>query len=322
MRTHREALAWRDVSAGFALIGIVTAISLSVFFLDEIRRAFEEGPRLVAVSESAPELVPGSIVWVAGRPAGRVLSVTFREPRGPGSGNIVIEAVLRRSVGDVIRRDATARIRPSDLLEPVVLAIEPGSPGQPPFDFADTLVTMAASLELERLFAQLDSLRVDTDRRVARADALRRLMREGTGSAAALQRDRALRDSLEARRQDFLALRPGDSGGGTIGALIRDTLLASRFDSVRARLARFVTIRDSLDRGGAVGTRDASAALASLGESFRLLDEDLQAGYGTVGRGLHDDEISRQAERLRSRIDSVFAELFADPRRWLRVRIF
>jgi hypothetical protein len=322
MRTRRGALVWRDVSTGFALIGIVTAVSLSVFFLDEIRRAFEEGPRLVAISESAPELVPGSIVWVAGRPAGRVLSVAFREPRGPGSGNIVIEAVLRRSVGDVMRRNATARIQPSDLLEPVVLAIDPGSPEQPPFDFADTLVTIAANLELERLLAQLDSLRVDTDRRVSRAGQLRRVMLEGPGSAAALRRDRTLRSSLEERRQEFLDLRPGDTGGGAIGALLRDTTLAARLDSTRARLSRFEITRDSLIRGGAIGSEDVSDALTSLGESLRLLDEDLQAGYGTVGRVLYDDAVSRQVDRLRTRIDTVFAELLANPRRWLRVRIF
>lgn len=322
MRVRRGGLVWRDVSTGFALIGIVTAISLSVFFLDEIRRALEEGPRLIAISEAAPELAPGSIVWVAGRPAGRVLSVAFREPRGPGSGNIVIEAVLRRSVGDVIRRDATARIQPSDLLEPVVLAIDPGSADEPPFDFADTLVTIAANLEVDRLLAQLDSLRSDMDRRASRAGELRRLVREGPGSAAALRRDPALRSSLEERRQEVLALAPGDSGGGALGAFLRDTTLATRLDSAQARFARLRTTRDSLAAVDAAELEDVTDVLSSLGESLRGLDEDLQAGYGTLGRGLYDEEVSRQAERLRARLDSVLAELMADPGRWLRVRIF
>ena len=123
---------------GAILIGAMILTAGAVFVSDVIERMLVEGPELTVVAPRASELEPGSAVWVAGTPAGRVLEVGFLDPDSPGE-RLLIRAVLHRDIGRVVREDATAIVRRSGLLAPNVLSVDPGSPEQPPYDFRDTL---------------------------------------------------------------------------------------------------------------------------------------------------------------------------------------
>jgi ABC-type transporter Mla subunit MlaD len=302
-------------------IAAVATVSLAVFFLDDVLRATQEGPRITIAAASAPGLEPGSTVWVAGQPVGRVLDVLFRPPAAASHDNVIIRGVLQRTVGDVIRADASVSIRPSDLLAPVVVSIRPGTPSLPPFDFSDTLRVVSEALDQEYVLELLDSLRAAGTQLSDRAGRLDRMLDGSSGTLSALVADESLRAALRrdlARLRDLLAR---DLEAGTLGRLLTDSLMPARMDSVRARLATF---SEAAGEGEEERTRLETLARNLDGLMTRIagLEARLDAGEGTAGRALRDREIQDQMALLRARLDSVVAELSARPDRWLRFRIF
>lgn len=311
----------RRAGAGFVWIAVIATVSIGVFFLDEVLRATQEGPQVTIAAAAAPGLEPGSTVWVAGRPVGRVLEVLFRPPDPASRDNVIIHAVLQRAVGDVIRADASVSIRPSDLLEPVVVSIRPGTPGFPPFDFADTLRTVPETLNQEYVLELLDSLRAAGHRLSDRAGELGRTLEEPGGTLSALAADEALRSAL---RRDLTHLRQilvDDVRRSSLGRLLTDSLMPARMDSVRARLAT-LSERSGANAEDRVHLEDLAGRLDGLMTRITRLQTRLDAGEGTAGRALADREIQDQLALLRARLDTVVAELAARPDRWLRVRIF
>ncbi len=300
---------------------MVTTISLAVFFLDDLMRATQEGPQVTIAAATAPGLEPGSTVWVAGRPVGRVLKVLFRPPDPDSRDNVIIHAVLQRTVGDVIRSDASVSIRPSDLLEPVVVSIRPGTPGFPPFDFTDTLRAVSEDLDQEYVLELVDSLRAAGSRLSDRAVELGRTLDDPRGTLSALASNEPLRAAL---RRDLARLRDvlvRDLERGSLGRLLTDSLMPARMDSVRARLAA-LSVRSGEDAEERMPLEELAGHLDALMTRIAGLEARLDAGEGTAGRALRDREIQDQLALLRARLDSVVAELTARPDRWLRIRIF
>jgi hypothetical protein len=302
-------------------IAAVAMVSLAVFFLDDVLRATQEGPRITIAAASAPGLEPGTAVWVAGQPVGRVLDVVFRPPDRARGDNVIIHAVLRRTVGDVIRADASVAMHPSGLLEPVVVSIRPGTPSLPPFDFADTLRAVSEALDQEYVLELLDSLREAGSRLSDRAGRLGRVLDGSSGTLSALASDESLRAVL---RQDLGRLRDvlaRDLEAGSLGRLMTDTLMPARMDSVRARLA-VLSQMSGEDHEERIGFETLAGHLDGLMTRIAGLEAMLDAGEGTAGRALRDREVQDQLTLLRARLDSVVAELTARPDRWLRLRIF
>ena len=133
----RGAGGWRSVRTGVLQIALLVAVAAAVFSLDVLLRELAEGPELVVRATAARELTPGAEVWVAGVPAGRVTAVRFREGAGREA-PVVVRTVLREGAAATLRSDASAAIHGSALLEPSVVAVDPGT-ASTPYDFADTL---------------------------------------------------------------------------------------------------------------------------------------------------------------------------------------
>lgn len=304
--------------AGLLQIGLLVAAAVLVFFLDEIRRATEEGPRVTVVAEAAPGLQPGSDVWVAGRPVGRVLSVRLRPPEADRAEHVVVRAVLHRTTEGVIRADATATIRAADLLEPMVVSVDPGSPGRPPFDFRDTLRAISDRIDQERVLGLADTLRRAGEELARHAADVRREVAGRRGTLVRLREDPRAVAEVTASLRGVLSLMDGFERG-TLGRLVGDSSLSRRVARIRDRLTAVADPSTAGEREtlGSVLTR-----LGALGDRIADLSATLERGEGTAGRALLDGELPRQASLLRARLDSVLAELATQPGRWLRVRIF
>lgn len=310
----------RRTRIGGLLIAVIAVVSVTVFFLDAIERATSEGPRVTVLAEAAPGLEPGSTVWVAGRPVGRVLSLGFRPPGEVEGGVFIIEAVLQRGIGPILRADASAQIRASGLLEPEIISIDPGTATLPPWDFADTLRTPTDALTEEDLRAMSDTL---LRARAALAEDVRELrarIRRGGGTLAALEANPEVLETARAQATRLGRIVEDQLPGGTLARLGSDTLLAARLDRIRERLARF----DSLPgrRNAIAELERAVGAIDALELRMARLSGRLEAGEGTAGRAFVDGEIARQTALLRARLDSLVVELVRDPSRWLRVRVF
>ncbi len=309
----------RRARIGAALIAVVTAVSVAVFFLDTLMRGFSEGPHVTMVSSAAPGVEPGTTVWVAGRPVGRVLSVGFRPPGEEGEA-IVIVAVLQRGIGHILRADATAKIQAAALLEPVVIAIDPGAGSAPPWDFADTLRTPTDHFTEGDLRVMADTLLGSGAELAGQARALRDRIRRGGGTLAALESNPGVIEAAVGHVRRLQRLLRDDVPSGTVARLATDTLVGGRVTRIGERLARLDSLAER--RAAQGGVERATRALDSLEARLARLSERLDAGEGSLGRGLVDGEMARQIALLRARLDSLVVELVRDPSRWLRVRVF
>lgn len=307
------------VRRGAWLIGLLAAAALVIYFTDEVQRELAEGPTLWITAEQTRSLTRGAPVWLAGHRVGRVADVTLR-PTGESTDRpVLVRAVIRREAVDRFRADASATLRPPGLMEPTVVSVRPGSPGSPPYDFADTLEAgpsvSSAQLRAEtgRARATLDTLRRAERRVLALADT-------GSGTLARLRADEQLRRRLLRQREVLsraAALLRSDSS--TLGLLARrpGALLEGGRSSLGAAGALGARLEEAATRWGSLG-----ATLASLGERADTLEAMIEEPRGSAGRLLRDEALGHELEELRSRILAARAELLANPQRWLRFRLF
>ena len=321
MNNRYANLSWTDVRSGLLLVAVLSVASAIVFFMDEIRRGILEGPQLVLRARVAPGLGPGSPVWLAGRQVGRVVSVTFLPPRGlETGGNVAIDAILLRTAPANLRADATAHIRPGDLLEPVVVAIDPGTGSAPRFDLADTLLAVDRDVAEVLLLSLSDSLLSESGRVRPVFDRFAETMRTGRGTIPRLHRDPGLTERLG---RQYEAVQPIlASGGGAFARFGSDTVLFATLERIRSRLTELQRRREEMKATGAPTHADVAAAFTIARDRAAAIDSALDEAQGTLGRALGDDAIHQEVLLLRARLDSVIAELVADPGRWLRFRLF
>jgi len=293
----------------------------AVFFLDVILREVAEGPTLTLTASEAADLEAGSRVWVAGVPAGRVVSVRFRRPEGAPERRVAIRAVLQEDVAGLLREDATALIRAAALLAPSVIALEPGSADRPPFDFSDTLL---ARLEIDQddVMRRADSLSARLDELAPLAERLGERLRDGEGTLAALHRNPEPIERLLAAQERLQRLGARTREGSAVRVL-EDSLLSLRLERVLARAESLGTPAPGSDRARATEARaDLTRALERVAVRMDTLEARLARAEGTAGRLMHDRALERERRLLEARADSVIASLLADPFRWLRIKLF
>ena len=320
---HRPSPA--RIRAGFALLALAVLLAVAVFSSDAIVRAGLEGSRITVLAHSASGLGPGSAVWVAGRPVGRVLSVSFRPLADVAAdarthAHLVIEAVLDRVAEPVLRADATAEVRPSELLAPVIVAIHPGTGSAPPWNFADTLRTRGPALDPETVFARADTLAEAVRSLETRAAEARDVIAAAQGSWSRFREDPA---TLAGLRRDLEMLRDlaeRDVSRSSLSRLAADSLVGAAVGRVRTRLAGLEP--SAADEGSRRSLGTAAAAVDAMGVRLASLVGRIERGEGTAGRALMDTELRRQLDVLRATATALVEELMADPSRWLRVRVY
>lgn len=315
----RVPIDWPDVRTGVGVLLLLISAATGIFFLDALRRAFLEGPSLVVTAKDIRGLTTDSDVWVAGRPAGRVAKISFLGSDEGAEQRVAVRIVLLRDAAPMLRRDAGAHIGASALLAPSVVKLTPGSPEAPPYDFADTLA-VSPILDLDDFRALADSGQEAAGALSAGLDALGAEMETGSGTLPRLRRDPAFRARLARQERRIAALRESWRRESGLRALVADTALlaragriAGRMDSLRADsgAVRVGELREAL-----------RASLASLSERTDRISAHIDAGRGTLGRLATDEELREQTARTRALVDSVRAELLANPLRYLHFRLF
>ena len=315
----RRTGRWREYLPGILILAGLVTISMTVFFLDTIRRALTEGPEVVVLAAEARGLIPGADVWVAGSPSGRVTTVEFGDPEGRAESRVVVHATLHWTAVPFLRSDMEATISSSSLLAPVVLKLDPGTGDSGPFDFADTLAVPPARTT-EYLLSLANSARGAVDTLILLSDQLTSRLREGPGTAAGLRRDTLLiarmqimsaqvRDISETLRAEtsFPARLTADSLGATV-ATMANTLRSLGGEERAVEVTEAVV--------------DLASGLERISANLDRLDSELRAGKGTAGRAVYDDELARQQAAFYARLDSLKSELRRRPWRWLRLKLF
>lgn len=310
---------------GLILIAAAIILSAAISVIEVIVRATLEGPRITALAHSAEGLGPGSAVWVAGRSVGRVLSISFWPPEanaddGSFESHVVIEAVIDRVAEPILRADATADVRPSDLVAPVVLSVNPGTGSAPPWNYSDTLRASGPPVEPETVMELADSLVRAVRTLEVDASEAQDVLGSAQGSLARFREDpgtlAGLRNSLELL--DELLNR--DLQRSSLVRLATDTLVSAAARRVQERFAAWAEAPQLASAGRQAET--TAEALDALMSRLAAIGARLDRGEGTAGRALVDGELRRQLTALRIAAAELAEDLGYNPSRWLRIRVF
>ncbi|WP_419860785.1 MlaD family protein [Candidatus Palauibacter sp.] len=310
---------------GLILIACAIVLSAAISVIELIVRATLEGPRITALAHSAEGLGPGSAVWVAGRAVGRVLSVSFKPPEesdrdGPFESHVIIDAVIDRVADPILRADATADVRPSDLVAPVVLSVNPGSGSAPPWNYADTLRASGPPIDPETVMALSDSLLQAVRTLEVDATEARDVLGSDRGSLARFREDPGTLAGLQGSIESLEELLQQDLRRSSLVGLATDTLVSAAARRVQGRLA---TWEAAPQMASAVQNLETTLeALDAVMSRLSAITERLDRGEGTAGRALMDEEIRRQLAALRTAAAGLAEDLGYNPSRWLRVRVF
>ncbi|MDE2661705.1 MAG: MlaD family protein [Gemmatimonadota bacterium] len=310
---------------GLILIAFAVVLSAAISVIELIVRATLEGPRITAVAHSAEGLGPGSAVWVAGRSVGRVLSISFRPPeanRGDASfgSHVVIEAVIDRVAEPILRADATADVRPSDLVAPVVLSVDPGTGSAPPWNYSDTLRASGPPIEPETVITLADSLLRAVRALEVDASEAQDALGSDQGSLARFRENPGTLTGLRSRLESLEELFQRDFQRSSLVRLATDTLVSA---AARRAQERFAAWEASPQLANGVGDLESTVeALDAVMSRVAAMVERLERGEGTAGRALVDGEIRRQIAALRTAAAALAEELGYNPSRWLRIRVF
>ena len=310
---------------GLILIAVAVVLSTAISSVEVIVRASLEGPRITALSYSAKGLGPGSAVWVAGRSVGRVRSISFQAPgtersAAPFERRVVIEAVIDRVAEPILRADATADVRPSGLMAPFVLAVNPGTSSAPPWNYSDTLRASGPPIEPGTVLVLADSLVRAVRTLEVDASAARAALGSDRGSLARFREDPGTLAGLRRSLDALAELVQRDVRRSSLVRLATDTLVSAAAQRVQERLAAWETSPQLANGAGEVeATLEALDAAMSR---VAAIVERIERGEGTAGRALVDGEIRRQLDALRTAAAELAEELGYDPTRWLRIRVF
>jgi len=275
----------RRVRIGFLLIALVVAVSVIVFFIDSLERATVEGPRITVTTPSAPGVEPGTAVWVAGRPVGRAVSLEFRGP-GEGPDRIVIDAVLQRGVDEVLRADATVTIQAGALLEPVILAVRPGTGSAPRRDPDLPLRATTEQLDPDSLLALAETLGRAGERLRDQADRTRSVIARSDGTLPLLAEHPDVLAEAGAMLERVNTVVRRELPDGALGKFAQDTLINRRLARIRRRLAGLDTLHA---RERAVRSlQETTTALSAFQDRLVRISRRLDEGEGTAGRALRD----------------------------------
>ncbi len=310
---------------GLILIALAIVLSAAISVIELIVRATLEGPRITALAHSAEGLGPGSAVWVAGRSVGRVLSVSFQPPEesdrdGPFESHVIIDAVIDRVAEPILRADATADVRPSDLVAPVVLSVNPGSGSAPAWNYSDTLRASGPPLDPETVMALADSLLQAVRALEVDASEARDMLGSDQGSLARFREDPGTLAGLQASLELLEELLQRDLQRSSLVGLATDTLVSAAARRVQGRLAAWGEAPQVASAVNSVET--TLEALDAAMSRISSIAERLARGEGTAGRALADEEIRRQLAALRTAAAGLAEDLGYNPSRWLRVRVF
>jgi ABC-type transporter Mla subunit MlaD len=319
LRSNPENLTWSDVWPGALILAALLVVSLLTFFGDAVRRATAEGPRLVVLAPEVGGLERESPVWLAGKPAGRVLSLSFLEPGGRAGERVAIEAVLLREAMPYLRADARVTVGASGLLAPSVVKIGPGTAGAPPLSDGDTLWA-ASRPDMEDFRAMADSVRGALVGARDLVSELRQEVLEGNGSVAGFLADRAVQANLDSSKARFGRISEGWRHGGGAPRLLRDDslrLVAGQAWEALARLQDSTGVRTLGD-----SLRATAASVEHLSGTASEIAARIDQAEGTVGRAVKDSALTVGAARTRTLLDSLSVELGANPLAWLRFRLF
>jgi phospholipid/cholesterol/gamma-HCH transport system substrate-binding protein len=338
-----RSIAWSELKLG--IIGIVTFALIAIVIVaigGQGGFPWERYPLKVRFDEVGG-LKTGAVVQLNGKEIGKVASVEF------AGAQIDVTVEVSRDVRPLITTQSTAALGSVSLLGEPNVDVTASNQGTPLDDWAyiqsdrrpelaDLTATASASLEqVGQLVSDLRQGRGTMGRLLtdpvlydelrdfaASASTVAGYLREGEGTLGRLMRDPAayedLRGALERLR---LLTEKINTGEGTLARLLNDPAIA---DSIGGTMSNMERLTNRMNQGeGTLGqllTDDAMyRRFTDVATRLEGIMSGVDAGEGTVGSLLKDQELYENMNQAASELRTLIAEIRADPRKYLNVRV-
>lgn len=313
-RREESRLRHRSLLGGLIII-VLVASALLIFFMENLLNAFDRNYEIHIVLPAATGLTPDSPVWVSGREIGVVSSIGFLPASGDSLARIVLALELPVSVRSQVRADSEVRLTSVGVMSERVVDILPGTAAARALEPGDTLrqtpkltpaeLTARAAAVRKDLSAVTAELRAQTP--AVRARMLQ-MQRAFAGMDAAMAEARRLQLDLDAN--------PGL-------ALLQDPAFAESLRRTQSHAAQLPALIAQLsDRAGPAGeVRTALARLQaradSLSGQLAAATSALENPNSTLARMQQDTAITRAINAARVALDSLMADMRANPLRYV-----
>jgi hypothetical protein len=291
------------------------ALSLLIFFMDDLLSAFERNYVIHLVMPGATGLADESPVWVSGREVGTVTSVGLLPAGGDTLARVIISVALPVSVQSHVRADSKARLTSIGPISERAIDISAGSAAAPILAPGDTL----------RHDPQLTATQLADRAAIVRENlntALADLQAHTPAIRARLQQTERAFAGLDAAMDEAQRLRT-DLGANPGLALLQDPGFAASLEGTRAHAAELPImigrLRDSA--GPAAEVRTALARLQlradSLSVQLAAAAAALDNPNGTLSRMQQDTALTRALNAARADLDSLSADVRRNPLRYV-----
>ncbi|HVE36105.1 MAG TPA: MlaD family protein [Gemmatimonadaceae bacterium] len=293
-----------EVSVGILITVAVIVLVLGTLWL--ARGKLKAGYPLYTRFAWGQNLKQGQPVLLAGVSVGYVGDVNLRR-------NGFLDVMLRIDDQYTIPKGSTAAVKPVGIFGDVAVALTP-PPNVPDASYApgDTVAPGPASADIGQIMSRVDTIGVtlsvlmhSLQQQIVEAGTLKDINRTVASTAA-----------LSVQLQKVLAEQNQN--------------LTQTMESFRSAAGHLSNIADSAQIDAAIkNLRQTSengarlvANLDSTNTEIRKLVALAQNGNGTVGKLLTDTTLYNDTHRLLRQLDSLVADIKANPKKYINVRIF
>ena len=336
----RAEPGWGDLKLGMLVTLLVTVAILGVLVLGSTRGPFAPDivPYFVELDE-AGGIRAGSFVRVAGMPAGEVVELVIVPPLEqpsavvggrlqPATGlpaqpaNIRLELGVHDRFQPYITPASRAQLATLGLGGERYVKITAGDVREPPLPAGST-ITEIPSVDWDLVTAQLGRALAEIEVLAANVEEIRGKLFHGDATAARLlDTGSPLYGSLASLSdQSERLLDALDESHGIVAGVRGDSVLEKNLAAIRANVRAI----DSLAGDAAFAWRDPdelTSALAALEAQAQDLRARLDAGNGTLGRFLYDEELWIQLRVLQDRLKRTMEAFRENPLRFVNIRLF
>ncbi|HEU4628190.1 MAG TPA: MlaD family protein [Gemmatimonadaceae bacterium] len=313
-----RAPRWRELVPGLTILAVLAAAAAAVLLFMRVGALHGDTIRLVALTNSARDLLAGSEVWLAGQRVGTVREVRFRPATVDTTQRLAIVMDVLTSARAQLREGTRAHIESgSSLLGEPVVSLGGARPEAPPLRDGDT-IPAAPQLDPQTLTDRFTEVAHQVPVLRANVGAVLTQLHDADGTLGAATRRDALA-GLGVLGMSASALGGQLRGDGTVQRLLHDETLAARVSQVLARADSLQRLLDA--PAGSYGRfrRDGTLArqIAAVRDEVSITRALLDRSAGSAGRALHDGVLREQLAALEAQLGALAADVSAHPLRYL-----
>src|SRR4051812_19415381 len=293
------------------LVGIFLIVAVAIGLLGTlwlVRGGLSSGYPLYVKFAWGQNLKPGQPVLLAGVNVGGVRDVKLRDDG-------YLDVILRVNDDIKVPKNSVASVKPIGIFGDAAVALTPKGPSSVSYAANDTVPVGPSDTDIQAIMNRVDSigatvqLMTKTLNQELVASGGFRDMRKTLANAAELSAN-ASRLSVQL---NAIAAEQNRNLTATMASFRR---AASAVDSAQidSTLKNFRTSSASLTR--------IAANLDSTTKKVNGLVGGIERGEGTVGKFMKDTLLYRELRGLVTQADSVLADLKANPKKYINLRIF